>query len=343
MERWLVTGGLGFIGSHFIRLVLAERPDVEVVNFDAVTYAANFENLTEVERNPRYRFVRGDIRIQESVYPELRTGVDAVVNFAAETHVDRSILSPRVFLETDVVGVHTLLEAIRLFKIRRFLHVSTDEVYGHVAAGSSRESDPLQPRSPYSASKASSEMLAFSYAETYGTNVVITRGSNTYGPNQYPEKMIPLFTTHLLEDRSVPLYGTGLQIRDWLHVEDHVRGILRVLEAGAPGQAYNLGGGNLRTNVEITQKLLGMCGRAEETHVRHVADRPGHDGRYCVDSSKAHALGWKPEIEFDSGLAETVAWYYNNRPWWQRLNNSEFQRYYDEQYGERGMFAGATR
>ena len=333
--RWLVTGGLGFIGSNFVRLALREHSGLEIVNLDAMTYAGNPANLRDVEGDPRYRFVRGDIGDPAAVREAIGQGVDAIVNFAAETHVDRSILDPEAFLRTDILGTHVLLEAVREFHIPRYLQVSTDEVYGDVASGESREGDPLCPRSPYSASKAGGDLQVLAYWTTYRTPVMITRGSNTYGPYQYPEKLIPLFVTNLIDDESVPVYGDGMQIRDWLHVEDHARGIMHVLEHGELGHVYNVGGGNPRTNLEITELLVNGCSRSMGTHVRHVTDRPGHDRRYAVDTSKARALGWTPRVDFAQGLRETIAWYQANEPWWRPLKSGEFRDYYKRQYANR--------
>jgi dTDP-glucose 4,6-dehydratase len=330
--RWLVTGGLGFIGSNFIRVALNGLPGLEVVNLDAMTYAANRANLADIESDPRYRLVEGNICDPDSVNEAIGTGVDAVVNFAAETHVDRSILDPEAFLRTDILGTHVLLEAVRKHAVARFLQVSTDEVYGDIREGESREDDVLKPRSPYSASKAGGDLQVLAYWATYRTPVLITRGSNTYGPYQYPEKMIPLFVTNLIDDQPVPLYGDGRQIRDWLHVDDHARGIQHVLERGEFGHVYNLGGGNPRTNLQITQRLLAGCGRAMETHVKHVTDRPGHDRRYAVDTSKARALGWTPQRDFDAGLRD---WYQANEAWWRPLKNDDFRAYYERQYAKR--------
>jgi len=336
MKRWLVTGGLGFIGSAFLRAVLEERPDVEVVNYDAMTYAGNPANCAELDGLPRYSFIKGDICDAAGVQAAIGSGVDAIVNFAAETHVDRSILDPEAFLRTDIFGTYVLLEAARRHRVRRFLQVSTDEVYGDVSQGESTETDPLRPRSPYSASKAGGDLQTLAFGVTYGVPVLVTRGSNTYGPRQYPEKLIPLFVTNLIRDEAVPVYGDGLQVRDWLHVEDHARGILYVLEHGEPRNVYNLGGGNHRTNLEITQRLVAACGRSVETHVRHVLDRVGHDRRYAVNSAKAHALEWMPRMEFESGLRETVAWYREHEAWWGPLRNGNFAAYYARQYGARG-------
>jgi dTDP-glucose 4,6-dehydratase len=334
-RHWLVCGGLGFIGSAFVRLTLADRADVRITVLDAMTYAGNPANLASVASDPRYRFVKGDIADPAAVRDALGTGADAIVNFAAETHVDRSILDPEAFLRTGVFGVRTLLEAVRETGVPRFLHVSTDEVYGDIEHGSSREGDPLAPRSPYAASKAAGDLLVLAYHTTYGTPVLLTRGSNTYGPYQYPEKLIPLFVTNLIEDQPVPVYGDGLQIRDWLHADDHARGIRHVLEHGTIGEVYNLGGGNPRTNVEITKSLLGHTGRTWETHVKHVTDRPGHDRRYALDASKAQALGWQPQIDFADGLAATVRWYQERTDWWQPLKSGAFREYYERQYAGR--------
>ncbi len=333
--RWLVTGGLGFIGSAFIRLVLRERPDVDVTNLDAMTYAGNPANLADVENNPRYRFVKGDICDADAVRAAIGQGVDAIVNFAAETHVDRSILQPEAFLRTDILGTHVLLETVRERAIRRYVQVSTDEVYGDVADGESGERDPVHPRSPYSASKAGADLQVLAYHATFDAPVLVTRGSNTYGPYQYPEKLIPLFVTNLIDDQAVPVYGDGMQIRDWIHVDDHAGAILHVLENGRIGNVYNVGGGNPRTNLEITRLLVEDCGRSMETHVKHVLDRPGHDRRYSVNCAKLRALGWAPAIAFEEGIRQTIAWYQANESWWRPLKSGEFLEYYRKQYAHR--------
>lgn len=317
--RWLVTGGLGFIGSHFVRLVLRERPALEVINLDAMTYAGNPANLRDVEGNPCYRFIHGDICDAQTVANAIDCGVDAIVNFAAETHVDRSIEDATPFLRTDALGTQVLLEAVRERRIPRFLQVSTDEVYGEVTHGTSNESAPLRPRSPYAASKAAGDLLALAYHATYGTPVLITRGSNTYGPRQYPEKIVPLFITNLLDDRAVPVYGDVLQIRDWLYVEDHARAVLHVLERGAPGSVYNVGGGTLRTNLDLTRMLVEGCGRSMERYVEHVTDRLGHDRRYALDATRIAALGWQARTPFERGIPQTIEWYRHNESWWRPL------------------------
>jgi dTDP-glucose 4,6-dehydratase len=334
-RRWLVTGGLGFIGSAFVRLLLRDRADVAVTVLDSMTYAGNPANVADVAQDHRFSFVRGDIADAARVDAAIGEGVDAIVNFAAETHVDRSILEPEAFIRTDVLGTHVLLEAVRRHKIGRYLQVSTDEVYGDVEDGASRETDPIRPRSPYAASKAGGDLQVLAYHATYETPVLVTRGSNTYGPYQYPEKLIPLFVTNLLEGERVPVYGDGLQVRDWLHVDDHARGIAHVLEHGRAGEIYNLAGGNSRTNLEITTELIRLAGRSYGDSVRHVTDRPGHDRRYALDASKAHALGWSPRVGFVTGLAETVAWYRDREDWWRPIKSGEFREYYRRQYALR--------
>lgn len=326
-ERWLVTGALGFIGSHFARLVLAERPNVELVNLDAVSYCGNIANLRDVEHCERYRFVHGDIADAADVRNAIGSGVDAIVNFAAETHVDRSLLDAAPFYHTNVLGVKVLLEAAYAAGVGRFLQVSTDEVYGTAPAGEFfTEESPLNPSNPYSRSKAEGGQLALVFGEKHGLPVLITRGSNTYGPYQYPEKLIPLFVTNLIENRPVPVYGDGLQVRDWLHAEDHARGVLHILEHGEPGNTYNLSGNNYRTNLDITRKLVAACGRSMRKHVQHVTDRINHDRRYAMNGAKAQALGWEPRVPFDDGLLETVEWYKSNEAWWRPLKRLEARK-----------------
>lgn len=335
MKSILVTGGLGFIGSHFVRSILRDRPDACVIVLDSYTYAANSENLRDVRSDPRLKIVRGDICSAPDVRGAIQDGVDAIINFAAETHVDRAILDPERFLHTNLLGTQVLLEAVRSGQAGRFVHVSTDEVYGEVHSGMSPEHAPLVPRSPYAASKAGSDLLVLAAFTTYGLPVTITRGSNTYGPNQYPEKVVPLFITNLLEGAQVPLYGDGLHQRDWIHVEDHASGIATVLELGAPGEVYNIGCGQPRANLELTRMIVDLCGGDFERDVRHVEDRPGHDRRYCVDASRLRALGWSPRHDFQSGLAATVAWYRENAEWWKPIKSGEFKEYYRRQYAGR--------
>ena len=330
----LVTGGAGFIGSHLVRRLL-QRPDHTIVNLDALRYSGNLANLEDVHAHPHYRFIHGDICDQllvDSLMREHR--IDGVINCAAETHVDRSILDPGSFARTDVVGTGVLLEAARQAGASRFLQVSTDEVYGSVETGTSREDAPLAPRSPYSASKAGGELLALSFWTTYRFPVVVTRGSNTYGSHQYPEKFIPLFVTNAIDDQLLPLYGDGKQCRDWLAVEDHCAGIEHVFSYGEPGQAYNIGGGNERENLAVAESILESLDKPKDL-LRFVSDRPGHDRRYAIDCRRAHELGWKPIVPFAEGLRATVRWYQAHEAWWRPIKSGEFRRYYEEQYHRR--------
>jgi dTDP-glucose 4,6-dehydratase len=331
--KLLVTGGSGFIGSNFIRHVLTTHADDRVINLDKLTYAGNPANLADLERDPRYTFVQGDVCDGKIVRDACR-GVDAIVNFAAESHVDRSLMEPDAFLKTDVFGVFTLLEAVRELKIPRFLHISTDEVYGSVERGSSRETDPVRPTNPYSASKAGGDLLAMAYWHTHRVPVVITRSSNNFGPHQYPEKVIPLFVTNALDDKPLPLYGDGRNVRDWLYVLDNCAGIDLVLRRGADGEIYNIGGGHEVENVVLTRQILMMTGKPE-TLIQPVKDRPGHDRRYSVDSKKIHQLGWTPRHRFGDALRATVEWYRDHESWWRPLKSGEFRAYYEKQYGNR--------
>lgn len=311
-----VTGGAGFIGSNYVRQVLATTDD-SVTVFDALTYAGNLDNLKGLDDDPRFTFVRGDICDRDAVLAAM-AGHDAVVHFAAESHVDRSIVDPDAFVRTNCDGTNVICDAARRVEVERMVHISTDEVYGSIEEGSFSETDPLGPRSPYSASKAGSDLIALSYHTTYGLPVVLTRSSNNFGPYQFPEKVIPLFTTNLLDGHKVPLYGDGGNVRDWIHVEDHNRAVHLVLHAGAVGEIYNIGAHNEITNRELTHRLLELCGR-DESFIEPVADRLGHDRRYSVDITSVTALGWRVERGFDEALAETVAWYRDNRAWWEPL------------------------
>jgi len=333
--RILVTGGCGFIGSTFVRMVLAERPGWEVVNLDKLTYAGRLENLRDVDGDPRYRFVRGDI-CDPGAVADAMAGCRYAVNFAAETHVDRSLQGAMHFIDTDIKGVAVLLEEARRAKVERFVQISTDEVYGSIEDGSFTEESLLNPSNPYSASKAGGDRLAHAYWASFRVPVIITRASNNYGPFQYPEKLIPLFATNALRDQALPLYGDGRNVRDWLHAADHCRAVLFLLERGTPGEVYNVAGGNERENIEITREILRVLGRSESL-IRPVADRVGHDRRYSLDASKLRALGWSPAVPFAEGLAETVRWYAANDWWWRPIkdHDGEFARYYSEQYGER--------
>jgi len=329
--RILVTGGCGFIGSAFVHMAL-ER-GAEVVNLDRLTYAGNPANVADVADHPAYSFLHADIADPAAVAGAI-AGCDAVVNFAAESHVDRSILEPEGFIRTDVLGTATLLQAAREEDVGRFVQVSTDEVYGSIEDGAFRETDPLRPSSPYSASKAGGDLQVLAWHHTFGLDAVITRGSNTFGPRQYPEKLIPLFVTNALDGLELPVYGDGMQVRDWIYVDDHCSGIWAVMERGAPGEAYIVGGGNERPNIEITRRVLELTGR-DESLVRHVTDRPGHDRRYALDTTRLRSLGWAPEHDFDGSLARTVEWYRERRDWWEPIRSGEYRAYYEAQYGGR--------
>ena len=336
MVKVLVTGGAGFIGSNFVRYAIGAHDDWHVTTLDKLTYAGRLENLESVNDNPRHRFVKGDIADQAVAGPLVRES-EIVVNFAAETHVDRSIMHAGDFITTDVFGTFVLLEAARENpKLRRFVQISTDEVYGSVPEGSSTETDELRPRNPYSASKAGADRLAYSYWATYQVPVIVTRASNNYGPNQFPEKVIPLFITNLIDNIPVPLYGDGLNIRDWLHVDDHCRGIDLLIDKGEPGEVYNIGGGNQVKNVDLTHRLLELVGKPASL-IKPVTDRPGHDRRYSLSTAKLERLGWTPREEFGQGLAHTVQWYRDNEAWWRPIKDQDpaFRQYYQAQYGKR--------
>ena len=332
-ERLLVTGGAGFIGSNFTRRMLGLHPELRITVLDKLTYAGNRANLADLEGEPRFRFVHGDIA-DPDVVDGLAAETDAIVNFAAESHVDRSIEEPDAFIQTDVHGTFVLLEAARRHGHARYLQVSTDEVYGNVPTGSSREDDPIRPRSPYSASKAAGDLLVQAYQTTYGMPAMVTRASNNFGPYQYPEKVIPLFVTNAIDDEPLPLYGDGQQVRDWLYVDDHCDAIALVLERGEPGEIYNVGGGNELTNLELTRASLDLLGKPM-TLVRRVPDRAGHDRRYSVDSSKIHALGWQPAHALTEALTDTVEWYRRHEDWWRPLKSGDYLEYYRRQYGDR--------
>ncbi len=333
----LITGGAGFIGANFVRFMLARYPQDRVVVFDKLTYAGNLNNLRGLESDPRYAFVRGDIADRGAVEAAVDGhGVDTIVNFAAETHVDRSIVEPEAFIRTDVLGTYTLLEAARARGLR--LHqVSTDEVYGHVPVGASRETDPVQPRSPYSASKTGADLLVLAYHITYGLPVTITRGSNTIGPYQYPEKALSLFATNAIDDSPLPIYGDGLQERDYMWVEDHCSAIDCVLARGEPGGIYNAGTGISIPNLEMARLVLEVLGKPESL-IQHVADRPGHDRRYAMDTSRLRALGWAPRLSPTEAIRQAARWYLENEWWWRPIKSGEFRAYYERMYGPGGLY-----
>ncbi len=344
MKSILVTGGCGFIGSNFIRLQLAEYSDVHVINVDSLTYAGNPENLSDVADHPRYSFYKADITDAEAIREILRTErPDAILNFAAESHVDRSIQNSEPFICTNVMGTQVLLDACRQAGIPRYLQVSTDEVYGSLGPeGYFTEETPLAPNSPYSASKAAADLLVRSYHETFGMETVITRCSNNYGAYQFPEKLIPLFVTNALNNESLPIYGKGDNVRDWIHVMDHSRGIDAALRRGKAGEVYNFGGNSERTNMELTTELLRIMDKPASL-IRYVADRPGHDRRYAIDFSKAtRELGWAPLVTFEQGLQETVEWYINNGDWIERIRSGEYRQWVKDQYQQRLEHSGSA-
>lgn len=335
IQSVLVTGGAGFIGSNFVRYMINKYPTIRVIVLDALTYAGNRDNLSDLEKNPRYFFFHGNICNKEIV-ENLASNVDAIINFAAETHVDRSIHDQDDFVRTDVMGTLVLLEAARKFKIERYIQISTDEVYGSIEDGAFTEEHPLAPNSPYSASKTGGDMLVRAYFKTYNVPTIITRASNNYGPFQYPEKLIPFFVTNALDNIPLPLYGDGMNVRDWLYVTDHCEAIDYVLHHGETGNIYNIGGGNERTNVEITHFILNHLNKST-TLIRKVADRPGHDRRYAVDCNKINKLGWQPKFKFEDAMAETIDWYVKHEPWWRKIKEKqiEYREFLKKNYEDR--------
>jgi dTDP-glucose 4,6-dehydratase len=332
MKRLLITGGAGFIGSNFVRYMINKYPDDKIVVLDALTYAGNLENLKDLQNRPNYQFYHGNICDKELV-DTLVQQTDIIINFAAETHVDRSILEAGSFIQTDVVGTFTLLEASKKYQIERYIQISTDEVYGSIDEGSFFENSPLQPNSPYSASKASGDLLVRAYHRTYGLPTIITRSSNNFGPYQYPEKLIPLFITNAMDDQPLPLYGDGKNVRDWLYVIDNCEAIDVVLQAGKDGEAYNIGGGNELENIRITEMILEKLNKPKAL-IKKVPDRLGHDRRYSVDIGKMKALGWRPRHQFSEAMAETIQWYQTNEQWWRRIKEKqeEFKKFYQDYY-----------
>ncbi|MBJ9993160.1 MULTISPECIES: dTDP-glucose 4,6-dehydratase [Paenibacillus] len=335
-RKMLVTGGAGFIGSNFIIYMLQKYPELDIVNMDALTYAGNLENLSSIQNHPHYTFTATNIMDAEAVESWFQQGIDIVVNFAAESHVDRSILEPDIFVKTNVLGTQVLLDAARKHEVTKFVQVSTDEVYGTLGdTGLFTEETPLAPNSPYSASKAGGDLMVRAYYETFGLPVNITRCSNNYGPYQFPEKLIPLMISRALNEQPLPVYGDGLNIRDWLYVEDHCSAIDLVIHQGKPGEVYNIGGNNERTNLHIVRTILEELGKPESL-ITHVQDRPGHDRRYGIDPAKiTRELGWKPKYDFESGIKETIQWYLDHKDWWARIQSGEYQDYYKKQYGSR--------
>jgi dTDP-glucose 4,6-dehydratase len=335
VQSLLVTGGAGFIGSNFVRYILNKYPSYRIIVLDALTYAGNRENLFDLEKNPRYIFYHGNI-CDRAVVDNLVSNVDAVVNFAAETHVDRSIHEADSFVQTDVLGTLILLEAAKKHKIERYLQISTDEVYGSIDEGAFTEEHPLAPNSPYSSSKAGGDMMVRAHYKTYGTPTLITRASNNYGPYQYPEKLIPFFVTNAIDNIPLPLYGDGMNVRDWLYVEDHCEGVDHVLHHGRIGETYNIGGGNEKTNIEITNIILKKLNKPDSL-IKKVTDRPGHDRRYAVDTQKIEKLGWKPKYRFEEAIAETIGWYVKNESWWRKIKEKQkaYQEFLKKNYEDR--------
>ena len=332
--KLLVTGGAGFIGSNFIKYYLEKHKDRSIINLDKLTYAGNLDNLRGVEKDKRYSFVRGDIADERLVERIVGEGVDVIINFAAETHVDRSIGDAADFIRTDVYGTFVLLESAREHGVNKFIQISTDEVYGSIEDGSFKETDPLMPRNPYAASKAGADRLAYSYWATYRMPVIITRASNNFGPNQYPEKVIPLFITNALKDIPLPLYGDGMNVRDWLYVRDHCKAIDFLLEKGVDGEVYNIGGGNELPNIELTNFILDYLGKPRSL-VTYVKDRQGHDRRYSLNCDKLKSLDWRPRTDFENALKESIDWYVQNEWWWTKIKSGEYWDYYRKQYVER--------
>lgn len=330
--KLLITGGAGFIGSNFIRYMLKKYPRYQIINLDKLTYCGNLDNLKDVKTS-RYRFVRGDIADLKTV-KRVAKGVDGIINFAAETHVDRSIMGADDFIRTDILGTKNLLEAVKEYGIKKYLQVSTDEVYGSLKTGKANENFPLAPNNPYSASKTGGDLMVRAYHRTFGLPVLITRSSNNFGPYQYPEKLIPLFITNLLQEKKVPLYGDGKNVRDWIFVEDNCAGLDLVFHKGKIGEIYNIGGDNPKTNIAITQLVLKTLGKGKEM-IEYVKDRPGHDRRYALDSTKVQRLGWKPKYKFAQAMQLTIAWYRDNAAWWKKIKSGEYLKYYKKQYSKR--------
>jgi len=336
MTRLLVTGGAGFIGSNFVHYMLRTHPDWQITNLDKLTYAGNLENLKDVEQDKRYRFIKGDIADRESVSGLLSEHFDIVVNFAAESHVDRSIADASPFIETNVRGTQVLLEAVRQYGVRKYIQVSTDEVYGSLGKeGKFSEASPIAPNSPYAASKASGDFLCRAYWCTYDLPIIVTRGSNNYGPFQFPEKLIPLVVTNALENKSIPVYGQGLNVRDWIYVDDHCRGLDVVIEKGRIGEVYNIGGNSEQTNIKLVRLILNILNKPHSL-ISFVTDRPGHDYRYALDTRKISTeLGWKPSYSLEEALKSTVNWYLEHESWWRKIKSGEYAQYYQEMYASR--------
>ncbi|MFH1597624.1 MAG: dTDP-glucose 4,6-dehydratase [Patescibacteria group bacterium] len=330
----LVTGGAGFMGSNFIRYMLKKHESAKIVNLDKLTYAGNLKNLEMIANNPRYQFVKGDIADEKIVDRIVNNKIDTIINFAAETHVDRSILGPKDFIITDVLGTYTLLEAAKKYKVKKYIQISTDEVYGSTKSGKFSETTNFDPSSPYSASKAGGDHLVMAYYKTFGVPIIRTHSCNFFGPNQYPEKLIPLFVTNLLENKKVPVYGKGLNSREWIYTEDYCQALDLIMNKGKIGEVYNIGTGWEKTNMEITRLILRLLGK-DKSMIKYVKDRPGHDWRYAIDNRKLKRLGWKPSFTFNEAMKLTVSWYQHNHKWWQPLKSGQYKKYYKKQYDKR--------
>ena len=330
----LITGGAGFIGSNFIKYIFKKQPDWQVVNLDKLTYAGNLESLKEIENDPNYKFVKGDIASAKDVERAIDEGVDKIINYAAETHVDRSIISPDAFIKTDIFGTYTLLEAVKKYRVAQYIQISTDEVFGSVKNGSFTEESPFAPNSPYSASKAGADHLCRAYFKTYNLPIMVTHSCNVFGLNAHPEKMIPLFITNLLEGKKVPLYGQGQQVREWIFAQDHCAAIETIIEKGQSGEVYNIGTGFEKTNLETTKFILQEM-RLGEDKIEYIKDRPGHDWRYAINSQKLRGLGWQPGVSWEEGLRRTIKWYQENETWWKCIKSGDYLEYYRNQYGKK--------
>ena len=330
--RVLITGGAGFMGSNAIRYFLKKYSDIEIVNLDKLTYAGNPDNLKDIENNSRYRFIKGDI-IDRNLLDNTVKDVDVIINYAAETHVDRSILDPKEFIVTDVLGTYSLLESAKKHNIKKYIQISTDEVFGSIQDGKFTEESPFKPNSPYAASKAGGDHLCRAYFKTYDMPIIVTHSCNFFGPYQYPEKLIPLFITNLLENKKIPVYGDGLQAREWISTQDHCQAVDLILQKGKAGEVYNISTGDEIKNIEITKLLLAELNK-NDSFIDYVKDRPGHDRRYAIDATKLRALGWSPKMNFNDGIKQTIEWYKNNEGWWKKIKSGEYLKYYKQQYAQ---------
>ena len=329
--KLLITGGAGFMGSNFVKYILRNHPNWQVVNLDKLTYAGNLDNLKEIEKSSNYKFLKGDIASPPDVEKAIGRGVDCIINYAAETHVDRSIIEPSAFIKTDILGTYTLLEAAKKHNVAQYIQISTDEVFGSISKGAFSENSPFKPSSPYAASKAGADHLCRAYFKTYNLPVIVTHSCNVFGPNQYPEKIIPLFITNLLENKKVPIYGSGKQVREWIFTEDHCRAIEMIMKKGQAGEVYNIGTGSSKQNIETARFILQELG-FDKKMIEYAKDRSGHDFRYAINYKKLKSLGWKPRVNWEEGLRRTIKWYQENKGWWKKIKSGEYLKYYKKQY-----------